>query len=368
MNKYLLSLVLMAAPMTMCAQLKVASTGNVGIGSYSPIPNSFLSINSYSYNTNYNHAITARLYPISGKFNTGFCSIAHSESVISSGRTIGLQGVGGNLNLNFGVIGGMVGNKPGAGVYGTLTNTTGVEFTGQYAGYFDGNVFVDGTVTANSIDSESDSRLQENVRSISEEGSTLESILDMNVIKYNYKKKETADSDTATVNVRADSKKYKKTHYGLSAQELQKIYPELVDEGQEGYLCVNYIELVPVLIRSIQELKAELDEARNAGEANMTRGGATDISASAQTGNVLYQNTPNPFKEQTIIRFRLADDAANAAICIFDMTGKMLKKLPISSGMESVTVNGFELGEGLFLYTLMVNNQEIDTKRMILSK
>ena len=51
MNKYLLSLVLMAAPMTMCAQLKVASTGNVGIGSYSPIPNSFLSINSYSYNS-----------------------------------------------------------------------------------------------------------------------------------------------------------------------------------------------------------------------------------------------------------------------------------------------------------------------------
>ena len=258
----------------------------------------------------------------------------------------------------------MVGNKPGAGVYGTLTNTTGVEFTGQYAGYFDGNVFVDGTVTANSVDSESDSRLQENVRSISEEGSTLESILDMNVIKYNYKKKETADSDTATVNVRADSKKYKKTHYGLSAQELQKIYPELVDEGQEGYLCVNYIELVPVLIRSIQELKAELDEAKN---ASITHRSTTDIS-SIQTGNVLYQNTPNPFKEQTIIRFRLADDAANAAICIFDMTGKMLKKLPISSGMESVTVNGFELGEGLFLYTLMVNNQEIDTKRMILSK
>jgi hypothetical protein len=64
----------------------------------------------------------------------------------------------------------------------------------------------------------------------------------------------------------------------------------------------------------------------------------------------------------------LADDARDAAICIFDMTGKMLKKLPILSGETSVSVNGWELGEGMFLYTLMVNGREIDTKRMIITK
>jgi len=50
------------------------------------------------------------------------------------------------------------------------------------------------------------------------------------------------------------------------------------------------------------------------------------------------------------------------------MSGKMLKKLPVSSGMVSVTINGYELGEGMFLYSLLVNGLEIDTKRMILSK
>jgi hypothetical protein len=64
----------------------------------------------------------------------------------------------------------------------------------------------------------------------------------------------------------------------------------------------------------------------------------------------------------------LADDATNAAICIFDMSGKMLKKLPVSSGMTSVSINGWELGEGMFLYTLIVNGREIDTKRMIMTK
>ena len=83
---------------------------------------------------------------------------------------------------------------------------------------------------------------------------------------------------------------------------------------------------------------------------------------------MLYQNTPNPFKEQIVIRFSLADDARDAAICIFDMTGKILKKLPISSGETSVAVNGWELGEGMFLYTLIVNGREIDTKRMIITK
>lgn len=54
-----------------------------------------------------------------------------------------------------------------------------------------------------------------------------------------------------------------KSHYGLSAQELQTIYPDLVTEGQDGYLAVNYVELIPILIQSIQDLKRELDELRN---------------------------------------------------------------------------------------------------------
>ena len=127
-----------------------------------------------------------------------------------------------------------------------------------------------------------------------------------------------------------------------------------------------HIELVPVLIRSIQELKLELDETKN--PENGTRG-TTDIKKDTFAKKcVLYQNSPNPFKENTVIRFKLADDVRDAAICIFDMTGKTIKKLPISSGMDSVSVGGYELGEGMFLYSLIVNGQEIDTKKMVISK
>ena len=50
------------------------------------------------------------------------------------------------------------------------------------------------------------------------------------------------------------------------------------------------------------------------------------------------------------------------------MTDKAIGKLPVSSGMESVSIGGNELGEGMFLFSLVVNGQEIDTKRMIISK
>ena len=49
------------------------------------------------------------------------------------------------------------------------------------------------------------------------------------------------------------SDKYTKEKIGLSAQEVQLVYPELVKEDSRGYLSVNYIGLVPVLVEAIKE-------------------------------------------------------------------------------------------------------------------
>lgn len=51
-----------------------------------------------------------------------------------------------------------------------------------------------------------------------------------------------------------------KRHFGVDARELQKVYPGLVLEGQDGYLSVNYLEMVSLVIRSVLKLKHELDE------------------------------------------------------------------------------------------------------------
>ena len=43
---------------------------------------------------------------------------------------------------------------------------------------------------------------------------------------------------------------------GLIAQEVERLYPKLVNTDKEGYKAVNYAQLTPVLIEAIKELAA----------------------------------------------------------------------------------------------------------------
>jgi hypothetical protein len=49
---------------------------------------------------------------------------------------------------------------------------------------------------------------------------------------------------------------------GVSAQQVQGVLPEAVDEDEDGYLGVKYDKLVPLLIEAIKELKADNEELR----------------------------------------------------------------------------------------------------------
>jgi hypothetical protein len=59
-----------------------------------------------------------------------------------------------------------------------------------------------------------------------------------------------------------------KPQVGVIAQSIQNVVPEAVDsttiemDGTEEYLTVRYTELIPLMIASIQELKAELDATK----------------------------------------------------------------------------------------------------------
>lgn len=70
----------------------------------------------------------------------------------------------------------------------------------------------------------------------------IESIMDLEAIKFNWK---------------GDS--VKRTNIGLIAQQVEKVYPELINKNREGYLGVRYTELIPVLIQAIKELNAKIE-------------------------------------------------------------------------------------------------------------
>ena len=348
-----------------------------------------------------NNLYGGRFFATSAGFGTGLSGTADSCDY----RAIGLSGYARNSDDSFGVMGaayngptsiGVHGsfNSPNsshacAAIYGTIYGDygTGLNVGDRYAGFFRGDVKITGNlVYGRALLGESASESSSSGGGLSLRGASVASSLSgLNVTTYQKERPETPEI-TETVYDGIDGKMaqrgeepepdimdeqyYGKTHYALDADRLEEAFPDLVYVNKDGSKAINYVEMIPLLVQSINELSAEIEVLKGQsleGTAKKTRS-ATDRNVSYPSQNKLYQNTPNPFKEQTIIRFSLADDVQDAAICIFDMTGKAIKKLPVSSGMESVSIGGYELGEGMFLYSLVVNGQEIDTKRMIITK
>lgn len=362
MKKTIIVLLALATCTGSFAQLKVESTGKVVAGTklmnYGNWSAGFQSGLTSSNETN-SVAIYGSSSNNSGSVSYGVFGIAESSSGIGD---FGVVGCMGNSSLH------------GAGVLGATYHITSMGLSSSFAGYFMGNAKVTGTMTVNSLVQISDLRLKENIVSLRKrDESILDKVLDMNVIEYNYKpiipSLVLPDSISTEEVLKKSGIDISKKHYGVIAQELQELFPTLVNKDQDGYLGVNYVELVPVLVCAIQELKAQVDALQGHAEQTINRAPSTNSAANLSvTENVLYQNTPNPFKEQTVIRFKLEDNVQDASICIFDMTGKTLKKLPISSGIDSVSIGGYELGEVMFLYSLIINGQVTDTKRMVISK
>ena len=245
---------------------------------------------------------------------------------------------------------------------------------GKYAGYFEGNVKVTGTVNGTVI-APSDLRFKQNVTELGsgDRGGreVLNTITNLNPISYNLKQvyHELPPSDTIQESVGMfdeNSLVFTKRHYGLIAQDLQEVYPDLVYENDNGYLSINYTELIPLLIQSIKELKEEVDQLSSAlvGVRSTTANGLMAETARA----TLYQNAPNPFTERTEIKFDLPATAKNAFIYIFNMQGTLVKQIAISAMQRSVLINGSELTAGMYLYSLLVDGKEVDTKKMILTK
>ena len=49
---------------------------------------------------------------------------------------------------------------------------------------------------------------------------------------------------------------------GVIAQEVQEVLPELVQEGDEGHLTVQYGNMVGLLIEAIKEQQTQIDELK----------------------------------------------------------------------------------------------------------
>jgi hypothetical protein len=193
-------------------------------------------------------------------------------------------------------------------------------------------------------------------------------------IEYNIKQQyseSTGDSATVKQGIYdEESQLFKNKHYGLLAQDLQKLYPDLVYESDNGYLSINYIGIIPLLIQSIKELKAEVDELNGSGLPGTKSGMLSTSLLQSENGKVvLFQNAPNPFNIQTTIRFEIPSTVQSAQLHICNMTGTLLKTVPLNQrGQGDLVINANEFNAGMYLYSLVCDGKIVDTKQMLLTE
>ncbi|MBL0912358.1 MAG: tail fiber domain-containing protein [Bacteroidia bacterium] len=163
-----------------------------------------------------------------------------------------------------------------------------------------------------------------------------------------------------------------KPAYGFISQEVEKQLPEVkITEDQHDIKLMDYNQIIPLTVSAIQQqqdlidsLKKELQELRE----QCAQSGNAAIPSQLQSRSVLQQNVPNPFTERTVIGYTIAEEGfRSASLMIFDMNGSLLKQQAIpKAGKGEWILNGQELKAGMYIYSLIVNDQEADTKRMIL--
>lgn len=384
MKKSLLAICLISS-MALQAQMRITNNGNVSIGTTFPstaklyvqgTDNTAISVGLDSELDANKQAIHASITSNTG-CNAGIYSAAYSITMAAAilmlrpSLSAGVIGVGYGNDYH-GVVGNVFNqSKASTAIYG-MVGAVKTGITANMAGVFTGNVKSTGSVSAISFSSTSDATLKQKIAPI--EDDVMDRFCKLQPVQYYWNKeayikatyedseKFTEEQMEYVTNLIGDD-----VHYGLLAQDLQEIFPELVND-KEKTLSINYIELIPVLIQAVQNLNNELQELKQ--NTSIKRQPAYNSQPAVEDmAAVLYQNTPNPFSEQTHIKYQLPASVADARIYVYDMSGNQLGEYALSErGENMLTISANEYNAGMYLYALIADGQVVDTKRMILTK
>ncbi len=131
-----------------------------------------------------------------------------------------------------------------------------------------------------------------------------------------------------------------------------------------NFSSVSSGEVADVLKINSKALEAEMyDESLETYSIDFVIGGR-DVNTSEFA---LYQNTPNPFGESTLITFDLPG-TISGSLTVFDVTGKVVKKIQrkFEKGFNQISIDRRELGTSGVMYYQLEAGENLATKKMIM--
>lgn len=239
---------------TSTERMRIDSSGNVGVGTNSPglskLAISGSSSTSY-VGVNMADTLTGKAYNIQSNnssliFYDSSSTLTERARIDSSGNLLVGKTAVASTTVGFQVIqDGTVYSTLAASTAGTNTNlvySTGAAAFRFYVG-MEGKVYC----TSTTITGISDVRLKENIRDLDD---GLDKVMALKPRKFDWKEGKGQDIKDAR---------------GFIAQEFETVFPDMIDawmdeppEGEEPYKAVN-ANLIPTLVKAIQELKAIVD-------------------------------------------------------------------------------------------------------------
>lgn len=276
---------------------------------------------------------------------------------------------------------------PATEVVGISAGIDGNTGPNSWAGAFQGNVQVWGDVTANGyMLNPSDEQFKTDINSVE---NALGLIDQLSPKKYQFLTDEFSHLGFP-----------EGEQYGIIAQELMEVVPELVVPSRMltaydtlgnvtaepiEFLAVNYDGLIPILVAGMKEQQAIIEAQNEAlsnvmdqlddlqqqinnccsggeGFKNHNPGGSEEQQNQKSTspnGNILNQNTPNPFRSQTTISYTL-EQGGKVILNVYDKNGKVLETLSETEqqpGTYRYEWDASGLPAGLYHYALYVDGE-----------
>lgn len=194
----------------------------------------------------------------------GFEVLTGIRNLFGIDTTIGSDISLGGLDVSYSAVGNSF-NGLKADVVPTYENVTPKESFTSATGLLNGGWFYNGLVISTEPDLTSDIRLKKNIESF---GNGLEIILQLNPVRFDWD--ENVCPTTFLQEYREPDDEYGypgkiKRQYGLIAQEVEEIIPDVVGERKmydETYKLIRYEKIVPILISAVQDQQKQIEDLK----------------------------------------------------------------------------------------------------------
>ncbi|WP_304248275.1 tail fiber domain-containing protein [Parabacteroides gordonii] len=279
------------------------------------------------------------------------------------------------------------------GIYLTTSGQAN-NIVAYYAPASNSNFVFNTNLRVNGVNITSDARLKENVQTLQ---NPLNIVSQLNGVSYNYKLSEinkyreqdaskfteaqnmqnsaSVSSNAALTGKENDDKLYQnavdrkeaedasRKRIGFLAQDIEKVLPELVQTDENGIKSIDYIGFIPLIVESLKEMQQTIHAQQNEIDIlqSLLPEESKSLLRSTSTDNIVIEGAKLYNRAGSSVSYTLPSTFANAYLQVFDIAGRMLKKITLTTANDIVEINPTEIGLGTFIYVLYVDGQKADT-------